>query len=1271
MAIASVQTRFAYGLRSDVVGNVNFIDEQNVIYPVGSNIVIYNIDQKTQRFIPTSPTMLGPSCLAISPNKRYLAIAEKGTERGQIVIHDLVTNKKKLLQYKEMQSLSFISISFSSDSKYLASLTDKPDQTLLYWGWDKAKVFASLKVSPPGAGTQAGGEVARDAKQVSFNPTDNTVLCLTGDMIYKLLRYSEGALKTFGYARTELSNYLSHCWITEEKLVLGTSNGRLQLFEGSDLKWEYNICDAKAGGGQSIRDGSQTTSVRASVDSSSKRTRFGDVSSTSMFDPPPRVPRIEYIISYSKGFICAGGVGLLHLFEKSDDRDLYRRKVVKVNNLPEMSLSLVAKTQPSLLLPVDGSDGAYTGVSLLDCYEVSCLSMSPSEDNLVASTKGNQLYSLLVSTADMTTTRTDQVSFDLLSHSFHMNQIKGLDVCLRKPLVATCSMDKTIRIWNFETNALELQKEFQEEAYSVALHPSGLFLLAGFSEKLRLMNILLDDIRVFKEFVIRGCRECAFAHGGHMFAAVNNNLIQIFSSYSFENIQDLKGHNGKVRSLAFSKDDQRLISCSADGAVYEWSIAKGCREGEAVHRQCIYTSLTLSPDAKTSYVVGSDGNIKELVLMDGHEVRRVPAEDTVLTQVALSRSGRMLFCGTSQGGVRAMKFPLSDPGKYNETQAHNGAVTRIKITYDDQYLITTGEDACVFMFKIIDKEGKGLKLEREINYAEEILITKSDLEEKNQLTQELKAKVEELCLDNDYQMRIKEMGYQDKIKGLTDKFINDHNALRSQVEKVQKENEQFKQESEESEQQMGEGHARELQEIEASNNQKLMAEYEKYQELQARNQRLQDQQERKVAELHAQRQRDMEENTIEFQSKLEERGRLLEQVQEELRQQMREHEELRQQLEDDADREILDLRNNYEHQLRQEKEKNELLRGDRGVFEKKCESQKKDISHLRKDIDQLTNEKSKLNSVIKSLENDIVGLKKEIQERDDTIHDKEKRIYDLKKKNQELEKFKFVLEYKIKELKKQIEPREQEIKEKKEQIHKMESELEDKSQSCKNLEHERDEKELKLKATTKELLSERQRARGLAALTRAFQVDLHNTVGLIQEPAQLKDSVVALYQNYFKIDEDSLSKGVGQFEVDAQDEYARQREHLERNVTALKKKLKKESEIHKSDNVRIMQENVTLIKEINELRKELKIARSTVHDLETAMVIAKRQGFDERQVPKPVIPATGLGKTEIVEPQDIIERQTKEIWKLRKEIQEATPKGDKLPPVSDQPMVAT
>lgn len=46
----------------------------------------------------------------------------------------------------------------------------------------------------------------------------------------------------------------------------------------------------------------------------------------------------------------------------------------------------------------------------------------------------------------------------------------------------------------------------------------------------------------------------------------------------------------------------------------------------------------------------------------------------------------------------------------------------------------------------------------------------------------------------------------------------------------------------------------------------------------------------------------------------------------------------------------------------------------------------------------------------------------------------EKQLYDLKRKNQEMEKFKFVLNYKITELKNQTEPKDKEIRAEKEQI---------------------------------------------------------------------------------------------------------------------------------------------------------------------------------------------------------------------------------------------
>lgn len=78
---------------------------------------------------------------------------------------------------------------------------------------------------------------------------------------------------------------------------------------------------------------------------------------------------------------------------------------------------------------------------------------------------------------------------------------------------------------------------------------SGLFAIVGFSDKLRFMVVLIDDFEVMREFPIRNCKQAKFSSNGHLFAAVNGQVIQVFSSVSFQNVFNLKGHNGRVRFL--------------------------------------------------------------------------------------------------------------------------------------------------------------------------------------------------------------------------------------------------------------------------------------------------------------------------------------------------------------------------------------------------------------------------------------------------------------------------------------------------------------------------------------------------------------------------------------------------------------------------------------------------------------------------------------------------------------------------------------------------
>merc|ERR1712159_709590 len=498
-------------------------------------------------------------------------------------------------------------------------------------------------------------------------------------------------------------------------------------------------------------------------------------------------------------------------------------------------------------------------------------------------------------------------------------------------------------------------------------------------------------------------------------------------------------------------------------------------------------------------------------------------------------------------------------------------------------------------------------------WAEEVLVSRSDLEEKNREIIELKTRVDELKMETEYQLRLKQMKHDETMQQLTEKFMQEMESLKlkSSVYKTEKE----KQASafEEEMVRLNENHDREIVDLEQSNNQKLMFEYERYQELQAKCQKMQTDYEQKLQAERDDKLEAIEKWSINFDQKKQQLTNELKQQEDEKRQQHREFEEHKKQIEEDSDREIIEMRTKYEKRLRESLESNMQLKGENGILQKKFASLNKEIETHQQDKRRLANDKDKLNDVIKSLEKDIQALRKEIQERDETIQDKEKRIYDLKKKNQELEKFKFVLDYKIKELKKQIEPRENDIKQKKEQIQNMESELERFHKANTSLELEKTTLKQKLRACDTELQMQRQKVRDCRSVIKTIKIELHKCAGKIQEPIELKKAVTQLHSTFCSQAETSTyhqrkdgEEGANQIDTSSAEEKAqalmmRQREHLERSLASLRLKMGKDNQVQRQDHIKIMQENVHLISEINDLRRELKSARVRIGDLETAL----------------------------------------------------------------------
>jgi cilia- and flagella-associated protein 57 len=229
MSIAALLPRHVFGLKADVRDCFSYLDEQTVVYPAGANLVVYNLEQRTQRFLPATEKTEEITAMAVSANKKFIAVAEKA-EKGLVTVFDVQTLKRRrLLTTLESSSKEFVSVAFSQDAKFLVALGGAPDFTLVVWIWEKAKYVASVKLQPP-------PNVAIYA--CSFAPGEGNILCVIGNGVFKQFKLTEAALKLLPnpLSKREPQNFLSHAWTSDERVVVGTDAGDVLVMDGTELK---------------------------------------------------------------------------------------------------------------------------------------------------------------------------------------------------------------------------------------------------------------------------------------------------------------------------------------------------------------------------------------------------------------------------------------------------------------------------------------------------------------------------------------------------------------------------------------------------------------------------------------------------------------------------------------------------------------------------------------------------------------------------------------------------------------------------------------------------------------------------------------------------------------------------------------------------------------------------------------------------------------------------------------------------------------------------
>lgn len=111
----------------------------------------YDTEKREQSFIHGSDGSLGMDAIAVSTNKKSVAIAEHrrdestGQNKPFVSLFDVQSfRKRRQFSCSEVTSQKYTCISFSNDGKYILALSGPDDQKLVCWTCDKAKVRVFL-----------------------------------------------------------------------------------------------------------------------------------------------------------------------------------------------------------------------------------------------------------------------------------------------------------------------------------------------------------------------------------------------------------------------------------------------------------------------------------------------------------------------------------------------------------------------------------------------------------------------------------------------------------------------------------------------------------------------------------------------------------------------------------------------------------------------------------------------------------------------------------------------------------------------------------------------------------------------------------------------------------------------------------------------------------------------------------------------------------------------------------------------------------------------
>lgn len=151
------------------------------------------------------------------------------------------------------------------------------------------------------------------------------------------------------------------------------------------------------------------------------------------------------------------------------------------------------------------------------------ISVNIDGNTAIARARHNQIYVVALDGSP-----SDGIEIQPLGEKLHTFDVLDMAVCSWRTTIMTGGKDQTVRMWNYANGALELMQKFHTDFQSLDLHPSGIFAAIGFADQLRLMAVMLGELKVT---IISPFKYCC-RNDANLLSVPDYSNIQLFGMQS-------------------------------------------------------------------------------------------------------------------------------------------------------------------------------------------------------------------------------------------------------------------------------------------------------------------------------------------------------------------------------------------------------------------------------------------------------------------------------------------------------------------------------------------------------------------------------------------------------------------------------------------------------------------------------------------------------------------------------------------------------------------